>query len=313
MKRIFISHYSGDRKIAEILSNIISRVTLGQINAWFSSDEDEGLQPGDMCFDKILKKLTESDALIAVITPNSVNKPWLYYESGMAQGLEGCEIIPVYVNFNIDDMKPPLSLYQSYQLSDYSSFREFVSKLIHKYGVKLDEEPFKLILEKAINEIVSFKSHAKNIDKATIRVDDIVADIKNYFDKRFLEFTQDHFDADKYNEKENNDRILYTVPIRIVLNPDSTNIQYIQIKESDTVQGILNKIYFLLGDNVQVYRYLQSWILVEHRTKRKLIMYEIADRIPAKYIFTRESKWQVERFDGPYDPQEFIHRTYGDF
>ena len=97
--KFFISHYSGDKDIAEVFSNALKDITLGQINPWFSSDSsgNDGLKPGDIWFNQILAKITDSKAVVALLTPNSINRPWIYFESGIAQALEGCDVIPVCI------------------------------------------------------------------------------------------------------------------------------------------------------------------------------------------------------------------------
>jgi len=124
---LFISHYNGDKNIAELFSNALGRITLGQINPWFSSDDNKngGLKPGDIWFNQIFAKITQSKAVVSLLTPNSINRHWIYFESGIGQAKEGCEVIPVSIGIKKDEILPPLGLYQCYQLNDYRSVVDF--------------------------------------------------------------------------------------------------------------------------------------------------------------------------------------------
>lgn len=73
--KFFISHYSGDKVIAELFSGVLRRITLEQITPWFSSDTSggSGLKPGDIWFNQILAKITQSKAVVSLLTPNSTS------------------------------------------------------------------------------------------------------------------------------------------------------------------------------------------------------------------------------------------------
>lgn len=100
--QIFISHHSKDKAIADVIAKNIERLTDGNIQFWYSSDSNPngGMEAGDIIFDKIIKRLSESTATIVLLTPRSVDRPWLLFESGMAQGLENQSVIPVCVGIN---------------------------------------------------------------------------------------------------------------------------------------------------------------------------------------------------------------------
>jgi hypothetical protein len=72
--KFFISHYSGDKHVAELFSNALRRITLEQISPWYSSDtaSEGGLKPGDIWFNQILSKITQSKAVVSLLTPNSI-------------------------------------------------------------------------------------------------------------------------------------------------------------------------------------------------------------------------------------------------
>ena len=163
----FISHYSKDKPIAELFSNALRRITLEQINPWFSSDNLGGLKPGDIWFNRIISKINQSKAVVSLLTPNSINRPWIYFESGIGQALENCEVIPVCIGLKRDSILPPLGLYQCYQLNDYRSVVDFFSKLLALFEIKFDEEMSKGVIEKFVSDIskINFEKEENNKEK----------------------------------------------------------------------------------------------------------------------------------------------------
>lgn len=78
---------------------------------------------------------------------------------------------------------------------------------------------------------------------------------------------------------------------------DNSHRKYdIEVNSNDTVQGILNKIYFAIATQVEPYKYMQSWVLRESSTKLYMIMYEVTNFVPARYIFTKNRHWQIVKW-----------------
>ncbi len=101
-KNIFISHSSYDKEVVKIFSELIRKVSLSQINIWFSNDTDTegGFLVGDDWYESIINHIRRSQVVISFVTPNSNNQPWILYESGYAEALDNCTLVPV--KFSID-------------------------------------------------------------------------------------------------------------------------------------------------------------------------------------------------------------------
>lgn len=69
--------------------------------------------------------------------------------------------------------------------------------------------------------------------------------------------------------------------------------QAIEIVASDSVQDVLDKVYFAISNYVTPYQYMQSWVLRESNTGVYMIMYEVTSLVPASFIFKKDSHWQV--------------------
>ena len=323
--KFFISHYSGDKRIAELFSSALRRITLEQINPWFSSDAfgNSGLKPGDIWFNQILSKINQSRAVVALLTPNSINRPWVYFESGIGQALEKCEVIPVCIGVNRDSILPPLGLYQCYQLNDYRSVVEFFSKLLTLFEIKFDEEMSKVVIEKLVTEIsmITFEEEKKkNEDNETIGK--LIENFKNHIDKRFLEVLEKptyaiagdnlrvHIeDLKPLHELE---ETTYSVQFDIDFPEFRNKNLFIDIRPSDTFQRLTDNLYHMIRPHVKPYTYLEEWVIVEQQSNRFVIIREIANCIPATSIFEPNSKWVIVKLTKPYnatDSSERIRRA----
>jgi hypothetical protein len=304
----FLSHYNRDKVIAEIIGSTLSRISLKQISPWFSSDSsgDGGLKPGNIWFNEILAKIKQSKALVAVITPNSINRSWIYFESGIAQSLEGCEIIPVCVGIKRDDVPAPLGMYQCYQLTDYKSFKEFVGKLLARFDIDFDEEMTKPILENALLKLAESNFPTDPGKPERVDVQELLSEIKSHIDLRFVDLIDRYqtTSGEKKSKKQvrtaEKDDVLYTISLRVKMPGFKGGPQYLEIRESDTVQDCLDSIYFLISNYVEAYTYMGSWILKNYKSSEKLVMGRIIQQVPARFVFTKDKQWEVIKLSKPY-------------
>jgi len=321
--KFFISHFSGDKKIAELFSNVLRRITLEQISPWYSSDDsgENGLKPGDIWFNQILTKITQSKAVVSLLTPNSINRPWVYFESGIGQALSECDVIPVCIGVNRDSILPPLGLYQCYQLNDYRSVVEFFAKLLALFGIKFDEEMSKVVIEKLVSDIskISFKKQVEK-DENKESVQDIIENLKSHIDKRFLEVLEKPtymIKGDNLNVKVKESDILqtknetetsYSIQFEIDFPRFKNKNLYIDIRQDDTFQSLTNTLYFMLKGYVEPFTYLEEWVIIKPKTNQHIVIREIADRIPAKFIFKPNSKWKIVKLKKPYNAKDSSER-----
>lgn len=97
--------------------------------------------------------------------------------------------------------------------------------------------------------------------------------------------------------------IEYKISIEVLLGREKQFIE-ISFVEDETVQDVLNKIYFKISTFVDAFKYMQTWILREKKTGVYMIMYEITNLVPAKFIFTPSLCWEVVKYDKLYNPAE---------
>lgn len=323
--KFFISHYSKDKAIAELFSNALRRITLEQISPWFSSDSTggNGLKPGDIWFNQILTKINQCKAVVSLITPNSIDRPWVYFESGIGQALPECEVIPVCIGVKRDSIVPPLGLYQCYQLNDYRSVVEFFSKLLTLFEIKFDEEMSRVVIEKLVADIsqISFeKEEEKDVNKE--KIEKLIENFKSHIDKRFLEVLEKstcQIEGNNLNIKieENSKRrkleleTSYSVLFDIDFNDFKNEGLYIDIRPSDTFQSVANTLFFMISNYVKPFRYLEEWVIVEQETEKHVIIREVGDSIPATAIFKPDTKWKIIKLKEVYNALDSSERIRG--
>lgn len=78
---IFISHASTDRPIAEILKSEMDRVFANGVHV-FASSIPGVMKPGADWLNEIRENLEKATAVIVLITPISINRPWIWFEVG---------------------------------------------------------------------------------------------------------------------------------------------------------------------------------------------------------------------------------------
>lgn len=306
--KFFISHCGADKDIARLFSNALGRITLGQINPWFSSDDNMngGLRPGDIWFNQIIERISQSKAVVSLLTPNSMNRPWVHFESGIGQAQKNCEVIPVCIGVKKDDVLAPLGLYQCYQLSDYRSVVDFFSKLLTLFGVRFDEEMSKDVIENLVSGVskVNFDTEFSG-DGEKERIKEIIEDVKSHIDKRFLEIKQknDIKQVNNFMEAE------YSVSFEINFPKFKNKNIYIEIRQGDSIQDITDRLYFMLKEFVPAFTYLEKWIIIEKNTGKHVVIREIANAIPAEVIFKPNTKWKIVELDKPYNGSDSHNRV----
>ena len=86
---VFISHTKSDKALADAWRALFSEVFGEKIEAAYSSRSDGGpgaIQKGADWFQWIAEQVTKGEAALVLLTPMSVQKPWLMWEAGAVFG-----------------------------------------------------------------------------------------------------------------------------------------------------------------------------------------------------------------------------------
>lgn len=284
-----------------MLANIIRKISLNQINIWFSSDRDVsgGFLAGDNWFQAILKNLRNSQAVVSLITPNSNNNPWILYESGYAEALENTKLIPLKFLININEVSIPLQQKQIFSFSKIDEANIFLKKVLDSYDIMYDEEVFKDYVSEKIDQMRDCYKEIEEIVKEA-PYDLLSEKIDNYFE---LILNSMAFNAVGFQKE-------YEVLLEFRNSNGNKVIEYIKIKPSLRICDVLDSVFFILNGKVQPYKYLETWIIKEKETGRYVVISDVQNLILAKDIFRPNTKWEVEFLDRPYTPGNSLNSKY---
>lgn len=170
---IFISHAVEDHQIAQQWQALISGLTAGFVETWFSSDVSAGggMPGGRVWRDVLLERLRQSSVIIAILTHNSVDRPWIYWECGAAAGLNNQRLIfPIFYAIGRNEVPGPLTEYQTYDGFSRTEVRRVCEQvcLIANKNAKINTRAFSplyRIYESRVHQALIVKNDiAFNID-----------------------------------------------------------------------------------------------------------------------------------------------------
>jgi TIR domain len=133
---VFLSHAATDEPIARVIHDEISRIFANGVKVYASSVPGV-VRPGEDWLGSINDNLSAARAVIVVITPVSINRPWIWFEVGaswsrMEQG-EG-RILPVCYQVDKGDLPEPLGRLQAMSLGKAAETKSVFTALIDHFG-----------------------------------------------------------------------------------------------------------------------------------------------------------------------------------
>lgn len=138
VKTVFISHANEDAVLAEIIKTQIENVFEKKINVFVSSIPGT-IKPGSDWLDKIIDKLTGNSAFVALVTPYSEKRPFVWFEIGFSwfrRLSRQCEIYAICAPpINPGDLPEPLCRLQAISLDDEKQTKAFFSELIQQFNL----------------------------------------------------------------------------------------------------------------------------------------------------------------------------------
>ena len=136
MESLFLSHSHRDYELAAALKQLIESCFPGYIEVKASSfaPTEGGIAAGSEWFDWILMQVRSSQFTAVLLTPNSVDKPWLMWEAGAVSGVslathEASTIIPVVYRLSMEQIPSPLRSRQAVRGEDRESIKTVLQTL----------------------------------------------------------------------------------------------------------------------------------------------------------------------------------------
>jgi hypothetical protein len=151
-KKIFVSHSHPDKPLVDALKKLIESIFKNSVLLSISSEkaEEEGVEAGEEWKKWIHEKITECDIMLVVMTPYSVQRPWVMIEVGFAQGKDKV-IVPILFGLGGNAIPPPLQDLQAVQGDEKQDvlrvLKKFRSTLELQHDVGFIDDPVKEYLK----------------------------------------------------------------------------------------------------------------------------------------------------------------------
>lgn len=112
---VFVSHATSESSVVNTFVDYL-RIALPDVRFYVSSSY-QSLKPGTAWWDDIRSTLSQAKIILACISRQSIDKPWILFESGVGIGC-GAVVIPVILDdFPYSHIGPPLSMYQAVRMN----------------------------------------------------------------------------------------------------------------------------------------------------------------------------------------------------
>jgi hypothetical protein len=116
-KRVFVSRIDEEKKIGAVLKDYVEDAFSNRVKV-FSSDDPRDLPGGQRWLDVIEKELKAVDMLIAVLSPASVQRPWILMEFG-GVWIRGIKILPFcHSGLKRNSLPRPLGDFQGCEIEE---------------------------------------------------------------------------------------------------------------------------------------------------------------------------------------------------
>lgn len=158
---VFISHDSQDAELAEAFGRLLKSVSAGMIKTFRSSDKKgtEGIDFGDEWYKRLMTKLQSTTDVVCLFTENSLERPWILFEAGVAKGKLNTPVIGIALGVPLSR----ISTGPFYQFQNMDDSEADLTKLVHQLarrisGLELDSDVVKV-------QITAFKKAELDILK----------------------------------------------------------------------------------------------------------------------------------------------------
>jgi hypothetical protein len=292
--QIFLSHAAEDARVAGSLKQLIERCSFNRMSVWFSSDVSPtgGVTPGGPWFDQLIDRINSSVAFLALITPSSATNLWLHYEAGCA-AVRKLPILPLVAGVSVNEVRPPLSLYNAYNVAQPESLKTFVARLYEVNGVQHDDAMLETPIQQTVRDIASALESVANAE--TENDGDKVI---RFIDKRFMDI------IDLLPARAQAKMPTFNVQAKVTKNGKTLKRLSLDISDDETIQDVANALYFAIERFVEPYKYLEQWIVRDNTLGVNLIMRDFLDHVKANAVLRPGHEYEIILISQPYDPSK---------
>ena len=155
---VFLSHINPESKLAEILETAITRDFIGLVNFFVSSDIFS-IPVGEQWGRKLIDGLAKSELHIVLCSPESVERPWINFETGAAC-LRGVPIAPIcHSGLSPTQLPLPLSKFQAILASDRHGLTKLYTSIAAMLGATVPDSKLDELARQVMEFEAEYKKH----------------------------------------------------------------------------------------------------------------------------------------------------------
>lgn len=121
--RIFVSHATSDKWLAKTICEKLESAGA----TTFRDDRD--IDGGDDIPERLRQEIIRSKELVVLITPDSVDRPWVLLEVGGAR-LKGMRITPILCHVNVDRIPDLIKSKKAVPMNDFEAYLDSLRRRI---------------------------------------------------------------------------------------------------------------------------------------------------------------------------------------
>jgi tetratricopeptide (TPR) repeat protein len=146
---IFISHTHADEQIAHVLSDVVEGVFGDLLITSYSTkkDLDGGIKPGEDWFRWIVERVHAANIAVILLTPASIQKPWVLWEAGAVYGAgissedkNPRKVRPLVFKLSGNQVPSPFASIQGVHGDQRSGIERFLNDLIDDFTPLMEKD-----------------------------------------------------------------------------------------------------------------------------------------------------------------------------
>lgn len=160
--KVFISHSHEETLLAEAWKTLLEFVDPA-MDVWYSSDPAPGGGTGiGKWREKIQSQLEDTDVVLAIFSPVSLNRPWIFFETALALGMGNeKEVVPIVYYTEAENLPLPLQDRNIYTGDKKKAVRELCSRLVKRHTGKIPKkEIWPLVIDPYLKKVNKYAKKA---------------------------------------------------------------------------------------------------------------------------------------------------------
>jgi hypothetical protein len=142
MSGIFISHTHSDQPIADAIARLVEDLFEKQVGVNYSTKKEfeGGIKPGDDWFRWIVEQVRDADLALILLTPASIQKPWVVWEAGAVAGAsftnspDAARVLPLVFGLRANDVPTPFARTQLIAGANEGDIVKLVDVLFERFS-----------------------------------------------------------------------------------------------------------------------------------------------------------------------------------